>query len=151
MAVPRDLVHDAMQVVRSRVKGCVFAVLPTVIQELRSISRDVDSPRQRQALVALESAVPRWGFQPVNFVPVGHGIVEVIADKIRDRGYLPQEERNDALILAEAALLGCSLLLTSDAHLLDVPPGSLRLLMDSHSVSTPLIVSPRKLVRDFSE
>mgnify|MGYP001607964709 CR=1 FL=1 len=50
---------------------------------------------------------------------------------------------------AEAALLGCALLLTSDRHLLDVPAGPLKLLLDSHDVAAPLVVSPRKLVRDF--
>lgn len=81
--------------------------------------------------------------------PVGHGVVERIAENIRERGYLPPEEVNDSFILVEAALLGCVLLVTADNHLLDVPAGPLRLLLNVHDVAAPLIVSPRKIARDF--
>ena len=46
-----------------------------------------------------------------------HGIAERIAGRIREQGLTPREELNDSLVLAESALLGCSLLLTSDEHL----------------------------------
>jgi len=149
MAVPRDLVHDAMEAVRCRVKGCVFVVLPTVIQELTNIAEGSDSPKRKLALDALVSAVPRWGFQPLNFVPVGHGIVERIGDNIRAKGLLPEHERNDSFIVAEAALADCRLLISSDRHMLDIDAGRLAALLEMHSVSTPLIVSPGKLVREF--
>jgi hypothetical protein len=50
-------------------------------------------------------------------VAVGQGIVDVIGAKLRTAGLLPPDETHDALILAESALLGCRILLTSDAHL----------------------------------
>ena len=65
----------------------------------------------------------------MNLVPVGHGIVERNADKLQVAGLLPAEEYNDGLILAEAALLHCAILLTGDAHLrgLDFQRASLEL------------------------
>ena len=85
----------------------------------------------------------------MDLVPVGHGIVERIAEKIRERGYLPHDEVNDSLILAEASLLNCALLISADNHLLDVPAGPLKLLLDAQDVASPLIVSPRKIAREF--
>ena len=45
--------------------------------------------------------------------------------------------------------MDCTLLITSDNHLLDVPAGPLKLLLDSCDVACPLIVSPRKIAREF--
>ena len=91
---------------------------PTVTLELAYLSESADEDDVRTAAqTALRSLASKWGIQPVNLVPVGHGIVDAIAAKIRARDLLPDEETHDALILAESAVLGCSMLLTSDAHL----------------------------------
>jgi len=90
-----------------------------------------------------------WGFQPVNCVPVGHGIVHRIAETIREKGLLPESEINDSLIVAEAGLLGISILLSSDGHLKEIPHHDLRLIMDAADVRTPLIASPWKIVHEF--
>jgi len=150
LATGIDIARDALSVIRDRLPNPVVLVPPTVIDELTlAFTEPSNEMERKEAGMALRVMRGDWGFQPVDLVPVGHGIVDIIADKIRERGYLPDEERNDSLILAEAALMGCVLLVTSDRHLLDVPPGPLRLLLDSHSVSTPLIVSPHRLVRDY--
>jgi hypothetical protein len=39
--------------------------------------------------------------------------------------------------------------LAADSHLLDVPAGPLKLLLDAHDVASPIIVSPRKIAREF--
>ncbi len=67
------------------------------------------------AVTALQS-LTRWRFEPVNFLPVEYGITERIALKLRHAGLLPETEINDSFILAEAALLGCGLLVSSDEH-----------------------------------
>jgi hypothetical protein len=82
-------------------------------------------------------------------VPVGHGIVEQIARKLRERGLLPEAEVNDSYIIAEAGLLGVSILLSSDAHLKDILHTELRLVLDAAEVRTPLIASPWKIVHQF--
>ena len=43
----------------------------------------------------------------------------------------------------------CALLISADNHLLDVPAGPLKLLLDAQDVASPIIVSPRKIARDF--
>lgn len=86
---------------------------------------------------------------PLNLVPVGHGIVSHIAAEIRHKDLLPPAEMNDSLIIAEAALLGCGMLLSGDAHLRGVDFQSLTLLLQGFDVAAPVIATPRELVRKF--
>ena len=148
LAADRAACHDAITAMRARMPSHAVLVPPTTLDEL---GHALTKPPSVGALAqhALRSILRPWKFQPADFEPVRHGIAERIAENIRTRGYLPHDEINDALILAEAALLDCALLLTSDRHLLDTPAGPLKLLFESHDVATPLIVSPKKIVRDF--
>lgn len=90
-----------------------------------------------------------WKIEPVNLIPAGHGIVEVIGEKLRSKGLLPADEIHDSQILAEAALLGCKVLLTSDAHLRGIDFQSLTLLLQGFDVTAPIIATPREIVRKF--
>lgn len=148
LAADAAFCHEALEVMRGRLPALSVLLSPTTLDELGHAVSKPD-PVGCYARSAARSILRPWRFQPVDLEPVQHGIVERIAENIRARGYLPPAEINDALILAEAALLGCALLLTSDRHLLEAPAGPLKLLLDSHDVASPLIVSPRKLVRDF--
>ncbi|MBI4325835.1 MAG: hypothetical protein HY674_11300 [Chloroflexi bacterium] len=100
------------------------------------------------ALTALQK-LTAWGFEPVNFLPVEFGITEQIGLKLRRVGLLPETEINDSLILAEAALLGCGLFLTSDFHFADVDLQLLTLELKASDVSVPAIALPRDIVRMF--
>ncbi len=150
LAAKTPMGWDALETLKDRLPSPIFLVPPTVINEL-AVAHDDPEEREEQRLAKLALTRLRqiWKFQPIELVPVGHGIVERIADSIRERGYLPAEEKNDSYILAEAALLDCRLLVTADSHLLDVPANPLKLLLDSFDVSSPIIVSPRRIVRDF--
>lgn len=140
----------ALETVRARLAHPIIFVPPTVIDELVVAHDNPEGPEeQRLATIALRKLRSEWKFQPVDFVPVGHGIVERVAEKIRERGFVPAEEVNDSFILAEAALMDCTLLITSDNHLLDMPAGPLKLLLDSCDVACPLMVSPRRIAREF--
>lgn len=88
-------------------------------------------------------------FDLVNLVPVGHRIAERMADRLPEARLLPAEEYNDGLILAKAALLGCAILPTGDAHLrgLDFQRASLEL--KAFDVEMPVIATPRELVAKF--
>jgi len=154
--VPLDLaeevgdVVDAVAVIRERIAAVRLIAPPTVILELAYLSEFAEEENVRaNAQTALRSLASKWRIQPVNLVPVDHGIVEAIAAKIRARGLLPEEEMHDALILAESAVLECSILLTSDAHLRAVDPGGLSLLLRSSHVASPIIATPREIVRKF--
>jgi len=75
--------------------------------------------------------------------------VDEVASEIRSRGLLPGQEVHDSLILAEAALLDCGLLLTSDEHLRGIDHERLTLVLNPFELGPPVIASPREIVRKF--
>ena len=85
----------------------------------------------------------------MNLVPVGHGIVGRIADELQEAGLLPAEEYNDGLILAEAALLNCAILLTGDAHLRGLDFQRVSLALKAFDVEMPVIATTREIVAKF--
>jgi predicted nucleic acid-binding protein len=144
------LVLDCFTTIRRKYPNAPIIVPPTVIEELTDIASDGDSDEEKQlALTALKKMRPDWGLKPFNFVPVGHGIVEETAWKIRAAGIIPEEEIHDSLIIAESALLNVTLLLTSDGHITDVNQCELGKVLDGCDVGKPIIFSPAKIVRDF--
>ena len=153
--VPLDLADekehalDALDVVRRRLNPGRILVPPTVFQELVFLADEPvaagDCKQARRALRGLAS----WGLELVNLVPVGHGIVGRIADKLQETRLLPAEEYNDGLILAEAALLNCAILLTSDTHLRGLDFQRVSLEMKAFDVAVPVIATPREIVAKF--
>ena len=151
LAADQGTAWDAIGLVKKKIPFNQLVVLPTTVQELAFIARRGSSAEAKK--LALKAATslrtPKWDFTPLNCVPVGHGIVEQIARKLRDGGLIPEEEENDSLTLAEAALANVTLLLSSDKHLKDIDATALKLLLDGCHVSTPLIASPWKIVKQF--
>jgi len=144
-----ESVVDAVDLVRRRIRAARLVVLPTVIQELRFIAKYGESGEDsRLALTALQK-LTEWGFEPVSFLPVELGITEQISLKLRGAGLLPETEVNDSFILAEAALLGCGLFLTSDFHFTGLDFQRLALELRASDVSVPVIGRPRDIVRRF--
>ena len=62
---------------------------------------------------------------------------------------LPEAEVNDSLVLAESALLACSMLLTSDAHLRSIDFERLSYELQPFGLSAPVTATPREIVRKF--
>ncbi len=154
--VPLDLaegvedVVDALAVIRQRIKDVRLVTPPTVNLELAYLSQFADEETVRaNALMALRSLSLKWKLQPVNLVPIGHGIVDAVGLKIRAANLVPYEEEHDAMILAEAALLGCSILLTSDGHLRGIDFERLKHLLENSHVAAPVIATPREIVKKF--
>ena len=143
-----EAVRDALDTIRHRLSDARLVVPPTVLHELALVLRDNDKQMRETARHAL-AELRAWGFEPLNLVPVGHGIVERIAGEIRRKDLLPTEEMNDSLIIAEAALLQCGVLLSSDAHLRGVDFKRLKLLLQGFDVAAPVIATPREIVRKF--
>jgi predicted nucleic acid-binding protein len=143
-------VIDCFEVLRRRLPHSSVLILPTVIHELADLADEGETEKTREAArCALSKLLHPWRFRPVNCVPVGHGIIERIAQTLRDKNLIPASEFNDSFVVAEAALLGVSILLSSDSHLKDIPHAELRLVMDAADVRTPLIASPWKIVHQF--
>ena len=152
LALPKETAHDALALMRTRItQGCEFVVTPRVFEELDFIAEYGDEIRDRElAGAALDSMVAGWGFMPLDFSDAGHDITEIAAERLIEAGLLPAKEYNDAVIVAEAALANSGLLLTSDRHMLVIAAPRLHLILDSVGLGRPLIVSPARIVRDFS-
>lgn len=125
-------------------------VLPnTANVELGRLCIAGEDAETRRLAVKATQLLPTWKISPYPLPGVKTGIVETIADAIRRQGLIPEEERNDSLIVAEAAYLECKLLITSDAHITRADKKELFELLKSKDV-TPLIVAhPRFIIERY--
>jgi hypothetical protein len=82
-------------------------------------------------------------------MPVGHGIVERVAEKLRSAELLPVSEVNDSQLVAESALLGAQLLLSSDQHLRGMDFARLIIELQGFDLTAPVIATPAEVVRKF--
>lgn len=150
LTVPTEWAQDLVELFRRRVKSVEFVAPPTVLIELGYLAEQGANLGQKKlARCALESLVRIWKFHPLNFIPVGHGIVEQVARRIRGSGMIPIGEINDSLIVAEAALANCTLLVTSDRHLLEADQELLRRELAASDVEPIAIYAPKELLRKF--
>ena len=150
LAVPKDIAHGAVEIFRKRAPGVEFVVPPTVIDELDYIAHRGDTAADRAlALTALKRIVSVWRFRPLDFIPVGHGIIETVARKLRRNGLVPDMEINDSFILAESALANCTLLISSDEHLRGADRKLLTDTLKECDVQPILVRTPREIVRQF--
>jgi len=149
-ACGEESVLDALATIRRRIRAVQMVVSPTVLEELGFWSRFAKHPaKQEAAQIALRSLRANWSFRPVNLIPAGHGIVEQIALRLQNAGLIPMWEYHDALILSEAALLGCAILLTGDAHLRSLDHQKVQLELKACDVEVPVIATPREIVAKF--
>ena len=144
-----ETVTDAVTTIHQRLRDARFVVPPTALHELALAVRGGETERIRKTALRALSQLRAWKFEPLNLVPVGHGIVERIAEEIRRKDLLPTEEKNDSLIIAESALLECRILLSGDAHLRGIDFQRLTLLLKDFDVAAPVIATPREIVRKF--
>ena len=145
-----ETVLDCLATVRKRLPNVQFVVSHTVIQELADIADNGDTAAEREAaMVALTKLVQEWNFTPFNCVPVGNGIVEETGRKLRAKQLLPETELNDSFVIVEAGLIGATLLISSDRHIHEIDWQALKIELDAADISTPLISSPSKIVKNF--
>jgi predicted nucleic acid-binding protein len=145
-------VIGALEIIQKRLENVKLIVTPTVLHELAwAVDHSDEQEICDAALRALEH-LQEWGYQPLNVIPVGHGIVEQISLKLRMAGILPDEEENDASIIAEAALIGCGILLSADSHLRDAQenPDFRQTLKDCDVDGAALVIArPVTIVEKF--
>ena len=148
-AEANEAVIDATDTIRARLPQARFVITPSVFQELVHVALRDSLPTRRELGARALRQLKAWRFDLLEIVPVGQGIVENIARRLRDAGLLPEEEVHDSLILAEAALLGCAVLLTSDAHLRGIDHVRLTWELNACDVSVPVIATPKEIVSKF--
>ena len=74
-------------------------------------------------------------------------IAERFAQKLLETGLLPEEEFNDALILAETAVESIPFLVTSDKHFLNMDEDTLALTFSDADLPATHPVHPKALLR----
>ncbi len=149
LGVEADTVINAIETIRARLTSPRLVIPPTPQQELAHIAGHADTAAERDRALAGISAARRWRIVPINLMPVGHGIVERIGERLRSAGLLPTEEINDSFLVAETALLDGRLLLSSDEHLRGMDPRQLGLVLQEFDLSAPVIATPGEVVKKF--
>jgi predicted nucleic acid-binding protein len=149
LASEMDDVIDAVFIIRHRLNKCQMVFPPTAREELAHEASYADSfDKQERARHALQVARSS-NIQPADLLETQHDMARRMGRRPRKLGLLPEEEVNDALILAEAALLNCAILLTTDAHLRGIDFMRLALEFKACSVAAPIIATPREVVHKF--
>lgn len=140
---------DAWQLVKRRLAPVQFIVLPTVLGEVASLTRHAQPQVAQTAAQALKELRHRWEFQPVDFNAVEESVTANAVRRLRDSGVVPYAERNDAFVIAEAAVQNCILLVSRDSHLLAVDSVQLTWQLRELDLPTPVIASPETLLKRF--
>jgi|ERR1043166_4212620 predicted nucleic acid-binding protein len=141
---------DAWQIIRARLRPAFLIVPPTVLDEIGFKATNPETTElQKLAGKALRELRHRWMLQPVELRSDQEIIVEAAAKAMCNSGLLPSVERNDAFILAEAAVLECMLLVSHDSHLHNIEHHELKKLLAEFDLIPPLIASPREIVKKF--
>ncbi len=97
-----DSALRAKEILKDKLPKLKFGVPPTVVQELAYLA-ECGTPEQQDLSGRGLDNMLAWGFEPFDLVAVGHGITETIVFKILAAELLPEEERNDAFVIAESA------------------------------------------------
>lgn len=146
-----DRVDDTVEAVRliERRLGKARLILPPTVQhELGHWAMRGTEPGRSTARLAIDLAAAR-GIEPASLLAVGHGIAEQVALRLRGRGLLPETEVHDSFVVAEAALLGCAILLTGDEHLRSLDFQQLTFELQRFDLAAPVIATPHEIVRKF--
>jgi len=144
LAAGKDFAHTFREVCRER--GYSLVVPPTAIQELAYCALEKQCAETPLALKALQQ-MRSWNLSPFDLKSVGHGITEQFAEKLLRAGLLPEGEFHDGLILAETALAGIPVLVTSDGDLLDIEETELRVQFEDADLSPVQICHPKLLLK----
>jgi predicted nucleic acid-binding protein len=150
LAVGDDEVRDAWEVIRSRLRPVMMVVPPTVIDEIgHKAAVHPSSEIGRMAARALRDLRSKWMMQPVELRSDQDLIAARAAAALLEAELLPPGERNDAAVIAQAAVLECALLVSEDSHLHGIDRRRLKAVLAACDLTSPLIASPREIVRRF--
>ena len=149
LARSREEALDALEVIRRRALGAQMLATFTVLDELDHKAQNAPDSETRALARKAMSNITAWGVLPVELNDTQDNMAYSIAAKLLAQGIIPPKERNDALILAEAAVLGCPLLITSDEHLRGADHARLKRVFEACGVPAVVVRKPAEIVRDF--
>jgi len=151
LAEGNDIALEALSVVRERVRPEEIIVPPTVLLELNyHAKKSPDLKLRKSARNALDRLFSHWRFHFAALNSTQEAMAAEAVRRIFSAGLMPTEEQNDALIVAESAVLNAVLLVSNDSHLLQVDHRRLGLLFRELDLPVPLIVSPVKSCKNFT-
>ena len=120
-----------------------FIVTDTALQRLIDIQEDTTQPSvsemSRDLLGRLRD---HYGFKTPGLAGADDAIAKIVAGKLLEHPVLHSARNTHALIIVEAALHGCEVLLSSDPVLLRVDGAKLNVALMDHHVPTIQILSP---------
>jgi len=122
-------------------------VTGTVLQELMDIDQQKDAdPFVKQNAERALLNLAAWGILDASLAATDNGIAKIIAGKFVEKGVLPDEQENDGLVVAEAALHECKMLVTDRETLLNAPLEGIKFMLIESDVSALFIVSPDHII-----
>jgi len=141
---------DAVDTLRRRAPGLSIVATPTPLLEL-GFFRDQTEDLRLQAASAkvLACFKPLWGFQVATLDRDKQRRITKVGDHLRRVGLLPLAERHDSFILAEAALIEASLLITQDSELRGVDYPRLVFELGRFKLHPPVLATPAEIVHKF--
>lgn len=143
LAQEKDFAHTFREVLQE--KGYFLKVPPTVVQELTHYALVKKCAETAFALKALEQ-MRTWGILPWDLIPAGHAITEQFSQSLIRKGFLPEGEFNDGLIIAETSLACIPALATSDSHLLNIDNSYLKVQFEDSDLSPVSVFHPKTLL-----
>lgn len=144
LAEGKDFAHEFREEFQAR--GFEFLLPPTAAAELNVLSIYGGEPQKAFANDALHK-LRDWKCQPLLLSDTKLAIAEQFRRCLSDAGLIPDEEWNDGLILAETSLGAIPLLVTSDAHLLDIDEEALLLAFTEADLLPVRPAHPKRLLK----
>lgn len=121
-------------------------ISPTAFIELEFLRQDEDAERSEAATITLDR-LQSWEIQLFDLEPLQRGFAAEFSRKLIRKGYLSDEEYNDGLILAEAAIKQIEVLVTMDRHLLDIEFYALQAELNASGFFPTAVFSPWNIAR----
>jgi rRNA-processing protein FCF1 len=123
----------------------------TVLQELADLEREDSDKFVRQNAENAQSQLSTWGILPAPLSSIDNGIAKIIATRLVEKKVLPDDAENDGLVVVEAAMHQCKILITYREGLLNAHSAGIRFMLIENDVSDLFIVSPEDVVEYLRE
>jgi hypothetical protein len=144
LAEGKDFAHAFKDEFQAR--GYEFLLPPTAAAELNILSIYGREPQKTFANRGLQN-LRAWRCQPFALSDTRLAVAEQLRRRLSELQLIPDEEWDDGLILAETSLGNIPMLVTSDAHLLDIDEEALLLAFNAADLLPVHPVHPKRLLK----
>jgi predicted nucleic acid-binding protein len=130
-------------------RNCSLALPPIAILELVQLAAN-SGPLRKAATLALTQMRSKWAIEPLTLSATEMAIAISFTGTLLSRNFLPTQERNDALLLAQVAVKSIPFLVTSDSHFLNISHEEMSTVFLDQHLSPVSIISPMAFLRTLS-